>query len=531
MCKTIIFFLIAHWIVNGLSFSQQKIQNKMNIKKTCLLLFSIIFCIQHVNAQITPPRKPFKPMEMINAKYKWYFTVMDSSVVSSTMDGINDILRYDINPKIIYNDDYMITTFTMHDSLGKRGPFIIKNNLKTGKIEWLKRYDGYNTPKQDVPIMSYLNENDELVVLGCSRYGDIKYGTPYEELFDSSALSLRRFDVTNGTELYSLIADKNDDKTAKFFLKQLDPDYTMHIFKGKEENEYIYTKRIATFDKDNIMWYRFNEKGQRISENDTVRLNTNDYAHHHNIFEFQDSLFFYLDEGYFDPDWNIRIFDKSFNLKKEIPLKRNHLLKRNVKVVTIEKNYFTLQSYYYDNKDELVVEVYTYNYEGEMLDYVLLPKYFSSGYSSIYLEDLGQTLIIAQHYLWPVFKPEISISLSNKTGGIDLIKEIRLKDKLKGLYPKDIRRFDDDLVVNWGEVLVSGILADGTVVPFDPNARANTIMRISLEELGVIINATDSHTHIPNKLIISPNPATDKIKISGNEGDALEFYSTDGILV
>lgn len=447
--------------------------------------------------------------------------------ISTTIsDGINDLIYEENNcPKPIMNDGSIYSVFIVADTFGNRGPYIVKHDMSSGQILWHKRYDGFNSPKQDLPVYSYINENREFEVLGCSRYGDIQYGIPFLEYQDSSVLSLKKLDLDNGNENVNYIANKSDIKTARLFLKYLPIDLTMKIFRSENKNEFIQTKRLATYAKDRIIWYKLNDKGERITEIDTIVLSSHNEAWYHSLVEYKDG-FLYLDQGYLSNVWNIRHFDKEFNLIKEIPLEGQFPIKRSASIIDLSDNYFTLKADYYDKDDTYLNSVYTFNYEGKMLDSIAIPVQFTNYYKTIFLEDINKTFLISQYYLWPEFDNKIRIGLSNSKGGIDIINEISLSNTRKIIAPYFIKRIENDLVIFCKEGLSFGIINGMNVEP-DFNARANTIMRISLEELGVDLSSA-TYTEKDNKLIISPIPVESEISIKDHD-HKVEIFNMQGI--
>ncbi|MBK8485180.1 MAG: hypothetical protein IPL31_12795 [Saprospiraceae bacterium] len=167
-----------------------------------LLIILNSFLINCANSQIDSLADIF-----INPKPIWSHVAIDNSAIGYKGRTGMDYYLTLAERKLLIQDSFLYIVYNNHfEDLS--GCFIEKIELRTGKVIWNNGFDLRNSTKREYTNHFFINSKNQLELL------DFRYSFDTVDIFfpnwDSGKLSIRKYDIYSGMEVYKYHSPIND---------------------------------------------------------------------------------------------------------------------------------------------------------------------------------------------------------------------------------------------------------------------------------------------------------------------------------
>ena len=459
----------------------------------------------------------YKEISFKNLNPLWIHAPIDSSLISQNNSGRENFNNTSDIPKpYLINDGYLYIAHHTYSWTGEvEGALLEKINLVDGQVEWNVTWDLRNNERQEWVESLFLDKDGYLDVIT-----DRRLSAPYKDFFntftffgDTCLISIRKFNITTGN-LIEHIVSKNDDFDAIRIKNSVFGKTILYPVSNNEFQYYEYNDWQGT-----ISLYKINGYGHLISDViiDTVQFFENidvskeDIKFTRYMVKVNRDTLVTLDVLIGEPNSNIdtqnivTVYDNEMNVINKFRI--DSLLDFNYKKISLKyatENFIEIygQKRVQTNHNENFYIIL--NYKGEI----------QRKYSGVYKNknhSLGFPLFLNKEneYMESCFSAHyygLDFVLTNPYDSVNLLKEFYFKDKNYGYYTNHL------ITLKNGDILTIGSTNyyDGSrYIAICP-----TIMRIKAEDLGIESAFTNDILIETEKLILTPNPVVNNLKVS-----------------
>ncbi len=479
------------------------------------IFYTLLFLTTSLLHAQTLPLVPYEPLQLISGTEPiWYETAFHPAMVNEYCDGRNKFFNANFRP--IIKDNFI---YSIYDIVPKSdyGIYLEKRHALTGQLIWQQKYDRSDLDRDELFESMYINDADQLVVLSIRQVKPYTPGSGLQEKFDRDCrLMHRTFDITTG-ELLEAVTPSADDSVAVVLPGN---SFYVYLFNTDVSGEYQYLQDaspgVPNSTNQRMIKVRINKYGQKISNVDTIDFGTNQRFINMRQISIDSIVFLRIDST--NTKMYLRIYDGSFNLIKEVPMDTYPGRINDVWLESVHKDYFIV--YDWDTSIGFFYKptYLVYDYEGRLLDYIIVPKPYTDTTSKpAYLKKYKKLAMLCTiDYRNTGLKPLIHYYESDGQGGLTNKSEWLLGDSLRAAVPNYIGSIGEDKILfRFGEIRSN---PDHPKLDFDRQARAKSMMLFNLSETGIASSTSEINRFNGADYGVYPNPARDEITIQMAEG-------------
>lgn len=482
------------------------------MKSSIFLFFQFIYFIGLKSQN----NLPYVPLNFINYVPDWYHTIVDSSSITETSNGYENISSTLLLDPII-QENVMYVTFKNANGGGSGGFMILKMDLSNGQLIWRNNYV-YNRDlqRQELPRLMYINKKGKLVLLSQR----IQHDTTNFGILNGREMKFcqREFDPESGTLLNYVFADDNDSLSMTTMFNFIVPGKNSSFIHKVDDNIYRYIHADRKLIPNHIVSYLLNERGHLLEAPDTILfdltmnsffitylnndsllllqkpldknvLHFNYYDHHFNL------LSSVVTENVSQP-LNIFFVDKKFN---DYFLIQNTLDPFTASHILFDKNGKEISTHINDDTCQLVPDV----------EYLNNSSF--SFFDNCYHENDNFVL---------------RLRLADKDFNFNFTNEIYSNTKLK--IPALIKHF----TLPDGRILLYLQEKQGINDNYLPHESSTALSFIMLDKnFTKPVSSKDQILTLEKEITIFPNPSNGVLTINNPAAKVLSIYNSSGLLI
>jgi len=491
------------------------------------LMISFFF----LGLNITNGQMPLRPYEQIvfqGVQPIWYETIFHPDLISNLNNGYNKFdhsLHNVISP--IIHEGYIYILYNVMHQVTNFGAYIEKRNLHTGELIWQTKYDVQDLAYPEMPYRFFMNEQDELIVLGHRRSREST--TIFCLIEDLTRLTYRKYDTNSGLLLEFNTPENSDERGASMWVSQYKQYHYSNIFYTENENEFIYTERLLD-NMGGINIYRINQEGHQISELTKIQLGIPQTTH--NLHQISVDTFFYFELDEDLKNGQFKFFDQNFNLLDTLNLDTLPTTVRSnsyTAVYKFDKEYVILVNIL--NPDDYLnfkITFMVYGLDGKLIDFITPPSKYNPNIWVSYLTKRKKLLCSVTYVKYP-YKDIRAIFLGSDMEGSSIpLSTFYGVDSFRIIAITNVIELDED------KILFEAIEIDlytpnpiPNVVRFDYNAKARSILVFDAKSIGLGTVSTKETLANSKQLKISPNPTVEQVDIHFSEQQRGMLYISD----
>jgi hypothetical protein len=511
-------------------------------KNIFIIILSILVFALHSMAQLSPQR-PYSQLEFIDLEPKWYYTQIDSHLISNELvrnEFFRKFVSLEINPIVLNNQ--LITLMQLNAIQDYDGSIINSIDIHTGELQWQYDFGLHTQDRQEVTRRMYIDGN-RIELLGSFRKAEYASVFPPWTFWDDQTLQTQRVvDLQTGTPIIEKIPDIHDESLFEitYSLNRLYRNYS-NIFKSGNDVRYVHhNKDIPT---STISICLLDTEGRLISGFDTIYQDYLLYVFH--FFKVSEDLYINIRQNPPGADevYTLYQYDGELNEIASFPLKIN--------IDSVQYSFFS-----YDADEKIIYadlqvfdrddpfghltpdrKIWALDLNGDSLAMVYLTDekikhFFTSRFQAKYSRSQNKFLV-AYTLLFRALCDDICGRLSfyendvENDNKIKLIKSFEIQDSLKAMRLSHLKWLhNNDIIIHLIQEEHFFDEIEERYMP-DPHYGASEIIYIKAESLG--LSSVNEKLHISQNYKFFPNPAHTYITIvSDVEYDGVELFNQVG---
>ncbi len=459
----------------------------------------------------------------------WSHVSIDSTAIGYKGRTGMDYLATLAERKILVNDNYI---YQINDNIFEKlsGGFIEKINLKTGKSIWKNYFDLRNSSKREYTNHFFINSHNQLELLNF-RYS---YDTVdiFSPSWDNGKLTVRKYDLTSGEEMYIYHSPINDPNYPLFKASR---NVYSYLNKNSVNGYDCYTnyidKRIPSFGMART---RMDSLGKLIN----IDASNDIYGIYKNINPFEDVPYLlneqfdtiirlihtYSRKPYITGDtmeFSLYFMDKNLTLLNNPNLADKISNIREYQMVSLKNEHICiLGTEYFEDNSFPRQHIFVFGSNGNLLEEIVYPARINNSFGTcIGLLKLKNEpgILLLNKYSKNLDSINLSFYKSDGKGNLSFLAEIKMKDYYNLAIEGYLEELED------GKIILSGLFRQANL---DVSQLPKTERFItSLWDLG-ITTSNKSINEYQSEIKLQPNPTQGSFKIDGIKFESQNYFIT-----
>lgn len=400
------------------------------------------------------------------------------------------------------------------------GCHIVKRNLKTGALIWQTDYNDLQAGRQEMPIISRINENNNIEIYGYRRARTTESNNFQFGAFGLNDRDLRLFFREYDGETGTLLRHdypRSEDTTAAV-LKDYFPSFFTKLFFTPNDTTIRYFETLIEHPgPKGIITYLLNRSGKRISKIDTI--STHVTQQHSHVFLTKKNQYLVAINNIYDGDKILlHYYDLNMNWlrTKEVIIKSH----KGRLFVNSYKNSKFLELLIYNNDTPPTYHEETFalflDWDGNVVDSI----YTNFRLSSFVYNEEQNFFVNERTWDEQINNYRFNFLIRMKNDSLKLFKTYKATDSYH-CFPFTVEFLNEYMLFHTVE----------RHLDYD-HYDASTYILVKLKDFGLTLSSNKEVSHVVDWTIY-PNPASDFINIAfeQNQTGTLTILDMTGRLI